>query len=343
MPGPWDQYAQPQPQGSNPWDKYAPPKIAAPPSAPAQSAPQHFEDNPAAIGAATAVGGPMSSMAIPTIQEGIRGARRIGGEIGEAYKGAKEGNPYAAAVHGIQAIPFIGAGIQSGTEALPPFHGITEGIAKAATTPGVIGSAMGTAAEVAPLALSGADAAFPGRPTVMTSMGIPTRAHAGQVLQDIRTAAKDVPVEPTKTLPALQRFQELTQAGGRKSKAITQLANRLIPGDVPQEPLNFPEARDFYSNVGDVAHSTPLQKLMGRGLKPVMRAQAVNVRRGLNEDLTNAAESIGRGEDFTKAMREYALASKLRKAGIGIGLGLGAEGARKLPLGGIIKSTVGGQ
>ncbi len=167
---------------------------------------------------------------------------------------------------------------------------------------------------------------------------IPSRAHAGQVLNDISMAAHDVPVSPVNTMPALSRWKELTDAGGRAAKPMTKLSNRLgdlltpsTGGDI-QEPFNFPEARDFYSNVTDTTRQSPFQTLLGRGLKPTMLRQAGNVRSGMHADLTDAAETIGRGQDYADAIKEYAQASKLRKAAIGGGLVLGEEAARRTGL-----------
>ena len=139
---------------------------------------------------------------------------------------------------------------------------------------------------------------------------IPSADRAGQTLENIRMAARDVPVTMDNASPELQRFQELTQRGGRGSKPFTQLAKRMSPGE---EAINFPEARDFYSNIGDATSPTTLQKLMGRGMKPVMRRQGVLARRAMSTDLTNAADQVGMGQDYTNAMREYANAMKLRK------------------------------
>ena len=114
---------------------------------------------------------------------------------------------------------------------------------------------------------------------------------------------------------------------------MTQLVKRLT-ADVPPEeaqPFNFPEVRDFYTNVSDLTKQSPLQTLMGRGLKPTMLRQAGNVRSGLNSDLTDAAGTIGRGEDYS-SYKEYANASKLRKAMIGGALVGGEEIARRTGL-----------
>jgi hypothetical protein len=174
---------------------------------------------------------------------------------------------------------------------------------------------------------------------------IPSRLRAGQVLGDIGNAAKDVPVIPRATMPAVGRWSELTEAGGKTAKPITKLSNRLTDyltpaTKEPQEPMLFPEARDRYSNITDLTRQPKLQTLMGRGLKPTMLRQAGNVRTGLNSDLTDAASTIGRGEDYTNAMTEYAQAAKLAKALKLGGLAIGAEGLRRLGLLGKIAGAV---
>jgi hypothetical protein len=174
---------------------------------------------------------------------------------------------------------------------------------------------------------------------------IPSRLRAGQVLGDIGNAAKDVPVIPRATMPAVRRWSELTEAGGKTAKPITKLSNRLTDyltpaTKEPQEPMLFPEARDRYSNITDLTRQPKLQTLMGRGLKPTMLRQAGSVRQGLNSDLTDAAATIGRGEDYTNAMTEYAQAAKLGKALKLGGLAIGAEGLRRLGLLGKIAGAV---
>jgi hypothetical protein len=201
---------------------------------------------------------------------------------------------------------------------------IVSGTAQAATIPS---SFMG-----GPLA-EGADAM------------IPSRLRAGQVLGDIRNAAKDVPVIPRATMPAVGRWTDLTEAGGKTAKPVTRLSNRLTDyltpaTKEPQEPMLFPEARDRYSNISDLTRQSKLQTLLGNGLKPTMLRQAGNVRTGLNADLTDAASTIGRGEDYSNAIREYANAMTLRKGLIGTGLVLGGEGLRRSGILGQIASKV---
>jgi len=136
--------------------------------------------------------------------------------------------------------------------------------------------------------------------------------------------AKNVAVRMERTRPALERFEELTQRGGKRSKPFTQLYKRMqSEGDIP-----YAEGRDFYTNIGDAAYQSPLQKLMGRGMKPTMRMAAVNVRRALNGDLADAAASVGQGENYANGMNEYKNAMRLKKY-VRAGALVGAEEAAR--------------
>jgi hypothetical protein len=177
---------------------------------------------------------------------------------------------------------------------------------------------------------------------------IPSRSRAGAILGDIANAAKDVPVVPRNTMPALQRWEELTAAGGKAAKPMTKLSNRMTDMMSPatkgvQDQFLFPEGRDFYSNVSDLTRQKPLQTLMGRGLKPTMLRQAGNVRSALNSDLTDAASSIGQGDRYTDALREYARASKLRGGLLLGGAAVGEEALRRTGIFGHATHAVMGQ
>ena len=158
---------------------------------------------------------------------------------------------------------------------------------------------------------------------------LPSAVRAGRTLQKVRAAADQVPVSFTKSAPEFERFEDLTQAGGRRSKPFTQLGKRMQPGE---PPVNFPEARDFYSNISDATNSTTLQKLMGRGMKPVMRRQGVLARRAMSGDLTDAASQVGMGDEYTNAMKEYANAMRIKKYIRGAALLGAGEAARRTGL-----------
>jgi hypothetical protein len=273
------------------------------------------------------------------------GAKRIGGEISQAFHSKMSGDDTGAKLHSIAAIPFVGpdlirAGEQAGGDESKPY---LSRVMDAAKDPGVMGTLGGAAIKAAPLALGGVDSLAEDRPLIGR---LPSRAHAGEILQDIRNQAQDVPLIPRNTMPAVERLSELKDAGGKSATPLNALSKRttkyMTPSTkgVPQEPILFPEARDIYSNVSEVTRQSPLQTLMGRGLKPTMLRQAGIVKSSLNADLTDAANSIGRGEDYTGAMKEYANASKLRKMGILGGAALGEEGLRRSGLLGKITSRI---
>ena len=163
----------------------------------------------------------------------------------------------------------------------------------------------------------------------------PSRSHAGQVLQTIREAAKDVPVNLKNSMPEINRMGELLDAGGKGTKPLTTLAKRatryLTPSTkgTAQEPILFPEGRDIYSNVSDASRQSPLQTIMGTGLKPTMLRQAGRVKGALSSDLTDAASQVGMGEDHANALKEYARASQIRKGLIGAGMVGAGEVARR--------------
>lgn len=178
--------------------------------------------------------------------------------------------------------------------------------------------------------------AFMGGPIAEAGIeAVPSRAYAAHVLQDVSQAAKDVPVNPQNAWPEIERFQELTKRGGATSKPLTQISTRLqnMVRMPDKGALNFPEARDFYTNISGQSAEDVTR------LNPVMRRQMGSVRAGLHQDLTNAADQVGRGEDYAKAVNEYSQAMKLRKAmintakwGVGpaVGAGVASELARKL-------------
>ena len=176
---------------------------------------------------------------------------------------------------------------------------------------------------------------------------IPSRTHAAQILNDISSSASDVPVIPHDTMPALDKWREFTEAGGRATKPITKMSNRLEDiltpktGELPAEPMNFPEGRRFYTNISrTTAKPGFLRRAIESPAMPDLRRNAGNVRMALNNDLTNTASSIGRGDEYTNALREYAQASKLRKFLQGAGaIGAGEVARRTGLLGKIVSGT----
>ena len=169
------------------------------------------------------------------------------------------------------------------------------------------GALMGGAAKLLPAAFN----------------AIPRTGRAAANLADIENAAQNVPVSMTSTTPALGKFKQSVATGGKNASVMTKLGNRLEPASAP---INFPEARDFYSNI---SRATAKPGMLRRAIEspgaPAFRYNAGGVRQALNSDLVDAANSIGRGEDYTGAMNEFRRGSQLnsiaKKAAIGAGAG----------------------
>jgi hypothetical protein len=100
-------------------------------------------------------------------------------------------------------------------------------------------------------------------------------------------------------------------------------------------PVNFPEARDFYTNVSDVTRKPGmLRRAFEDAREPRLRYAAGPVREGMNADLTEALKPLNLDEDYNAALREYArgkaLKTGLKRAGTAaIGAGAGAAGLGK--------------
>jgi hypothetical protein len=226
------------------------------------------------------------------------------------------------------------------------------------------GHLISGAAQTATIPLSFAVGPEGGAESALNKLLIPSKRIAGQNLATIAREASDVPVGMSETQPALGTFRQTVKTGGLPSSTATKLSNRIMPAapklnmlarneaelsgmpmETPSpEPINFPEARKFYTNISrETAKPGMLKSMIENPKRPNLRMDLGNVREALNTDLTNAAGTIGRGEDYANNMREYARGARfnnvLKKAAIGGGMALTAEGLKRL---GILGKIAGG-
>jgi len=159
---------------------------------------------------------------------------------------------------------------------------------------------------------------------------IPSTARAGARISDIESQAANTPVNFQNTSPALQKFGQHVATGGKGADVMSKLGSRI-----PEGPMNFPEARDFYTNVSDVTRKPGmLRRAFEDAREPRLRYAAGPVREGMNADLTEALKPLNLDEDYNAALREYArgkaLKTGLKRAGTAaIGAGAGAAGLGK--------------
>ncbi len=282
---------------------------------------QQLKEHP--VRTALEVAGGPAVQAVQAAESLYGGAKRSAGELSKAFQSAKEGNKAGAAVHAITAVPMVGPALNKMAEESPasePGQSYASRV-MADATPGNIGTALGTAAQVAPMALGALDTAAPERGLIAQ---IPSRARAGRTFESVMQSAKDQPVTLTRSMPFLERTQQLASRGAAPVRAADQLFQRVNTVN----PLNYPEARDFASNLSGLSAAEKM------AANPTMQRSVGQLSHAFNEDVGDAAAAAGRGEDYANAMKEYRRASQLRNAGgkiakwaIPAAVGGGATGA----------------
>ena len=115
------------------------------------------------------------------------------GEIGQGINELRQGNPATAAVHAIGAVPLVGPALNKMAAEAPPTTPGQSYMSQVASdaTPGNVGTALGTAAQVAPMVLGAVDKLAPNRPVVpnppVQKMASNALAATGQAAQDAGT------------------------------------------------------------------------------------------------------------------------------------------------------------
>lgn len=169
---------------------------------------------------------------------------------------------------------------------------------------------------------------------------IPNTESAGQKFQQVMGAAKDVPLDTSEAENAVARAQELRQRGSSMPKVLNDFMKARKPGNfmgVPvDQPMTYAEGRDFASNAGALS----VREATGMNVK--MQAQVKTFAHAMADANREAAESVGMGDLYDQAMKEYRQAKNLEesvdiikkyavKAAIGTGLGIvGLKGAQKV-------------
>lgn len=162
-----------------------------------------------------------------------------------------------------------------------------------------------------------------------------SKSHAGEALDAVREAAVNVRVPDAAGTIAQtgQRAAELQATGARMPRVISKLMAR-VTNPSHSEMLSFREAEDFASSLSRLSVNE------FNALNPQMQRQVVMMRDALRGALTNAAQGVGKGEQYAAGVREYAkgaraaeawekvspmLTKTLRGAAQGAGLGAGYQ------------------
>ena len=138
---------------------------------------------------------------------------------------------------------------------------------------------------------------------------VPSSERAVVNFQKVAAKADPLPVNTTVAERAAMRSKEIyDRGGGSMPPPIKKFLSRVRDPEAP--PLTFAEARDFFSNAGE-----KMARKEYDSMSPKQQRQLGEFKRGLDIGIRDAAEVVGEGQTYGKAMREYNRASKIRNFG----------------------------
>jgi hypothetical protein len=152
-----------------------------------------------------------------------------------------------------------------------------------------------------PGAFMGGPAAETGATAAMNATGkiFGNVEHAGQLFNEVKTAAGGNPVEITDAMSqAAMRAKELQDAGAKGlPRVISKFVARVTDPD--KAPIAWDEARDFYSNVSRLSANEY------QSMNPQMAAQVGKFAGAFDDALRATAETAGKGDEYSQAMQLY--------------------------------------
>jgi hypothetical protein len=132
---------------------------------------------------------------------------------------------------------------------------------------------------------------------------IPSTERAGQNFQRVMGAAKDRPLDLSKTVDPTMRAKELQQAGASLPTVINRFYQRTQ--DLGK-PVTYEEGRDFASLAGRLSGQENSRMV------PQMKAQVNALAGALADANEKAADEAGVGDSYRSAMKEYRQAMKIQ-------------------------------
>lgn len=130
---------------------------------------------------------------------------------------------------------------------------------------------------------------------------MPSRAAAGRMFNSVMADAENVPVSLTRSMAPLERTQQLASSGASPVRVADQLYQRANTVN----PIPYREARDFASNISSLSPNEVAS------MNGPMGSAVNNLRGAFHQDIADAAGTVGRGQDYLNAVREYARASQM--------------------------------
>lgn len=133
---------------------------------------------------------------------------------------------------------------------------------------------------------------------------LPSTERAGAALGQVKAAAGDIPIDMTKPGNTALDLYTQSQRGASLPMAVRKFLTRTTTPDSP--PLTYAEAKDFQSNISRLSADE-----YGK-MNPNTKRLVGQLNADLKDSLSGAADSVGKGEQFTQAMQEYHNAMRLK-------------------------------
>jgi hypothetical protein len=249
---------------------------------------------------------------------------------------------HAMGAQGINIGAQAGAGDTLASPVLGPIHA-AQGVAETPEHPvrgplkalgGVLETATLPASFMAPEAAE-TSAAIPGMVASKVT-GRAAKSAGGELFNTVAKAASDanLTVNTGEAIEAAQKITENAARAGRNVLGIRKFVQRV--SDAEKGPLTYEEARGFYQNIRNLSVSDQ------NALNPATKRLVDNFLSKLDSGIRTAADSIGQGDNYSKAMELYRkgaqqaefyekkLVPYMKKLAVGAAIGVGARGGYDL-------------
>jgi hypothetical protein len=133
---------------------------------------------------------------------------------------------------------------------------------------------------------------------------IPSAADAGAALEDVKSAAGSIPIDTSKVGNTALDIYTQSQRGANLPSSVGKLVRRLASPDSP--PMTYEEAKDFQSNISRLSADENMK------MNPNTRRLVGQLNQDLKGSLQDAADTVGKGQKFADAMKEYHNAMRLK-------------------------------
>jgi hypothetical protein len=132
----------------------------------------------------------------------------------------------------------------------------------------------------------------------------PSAKGAGAALSEVKSVAGNVPIKMGKAGDTALELYTQSQRGGTLPKAVRDLVNRVTKPE--SKPITYAEAKDFQSNISRLSVAERMR------LTPNVQRLVGQLAADLKTSLKDAADTVGKGEQFSQAMKEYHQAMQIR-------------------------------